>query len=262
MSEENAKKISMTVHQRDSKCETHGRYTERGMQFMVGYPIRWNGCGECIADESAREESEAKRKDEDARQAKIESALKIAGIPMAFRNRNFENYCVDRPEQQHALDVARDFADNFWIRHRPAGACLVFAGEMGTGKSHLAISIAQQVMRRGTAMYLRAADMIRRVRSTWSRESVQSEDEVLRMFERLDLLVIDEVGVQRGTEDEQRILFDVIDRRYSELRPTILLTNLNGASFAEFIGPRLMDRLRERAVVVPFKWASHRGRQQ
>jgi DNA replication protein DnaC len=116
-------------------------------------------------------------------------------------------------------------------------------------------------MLRGTAMYLRAGDMIRRVRGTWRKDSDQSEEEVLNLLGAdLDLLIIDEVGVQRGTEDEQMTLFDVLDRRYSELRPTILLTNLGGRAFADFLGPRIMDRLRERAVFVPFRWDSYRGK--
>lgn len=109
-------------------------------------------------------------------------------------------------------------------------------------------------------MQFMAGSPIRMVRATWRRDSRQSEQEVIDTLCALDLLVIDEVGVQRGTDDEQIILFDVIDRRYADLRPTIIITNLNGAAFAEVIGPRIMDRLRERAVFVPFNWASYRGR--
>lgn len=255
-----AKRISMHVQERAAACGVHGAHTERGMQFMAGSPIRWAGCSACNVAEREREEDEAKRKVEAQRQARIESKLKAAGIPPALRERSFDDYEVASGEQQSALDAVREFADNFWTRHLPAGAVLVLAGERGTGKGHLAIACAKQVMQRGTAMYLRTADLIRMVRATWRRDSKHSEQEVIDTLCALDLLVIDELGVQRGTDDEQIILFDVIDRRYADLRPTILITNLNGAAFAEVIGPRIMDRLRERAVFVPFNWASYRGR--
>lgn len=250
--------ISMQMHERPSTCEIHGAITERGMQWIAGRAIRWAGCSACNKAAQEADVAEEVRKQEAARQERIEARMKAAGIPEALRDRNFDTYRASNPGQQKALEVVREFADNFWSRHTPAGAMLVLAGERGNGKGHLAVSCAQQVMLRGTAMYLRTSDLIRRMRATWRRDSAMSEDELLSTMGQLDLLVIDEVGVQRGTEDEQIILFDVIDRRYADLRPTILITNLDGATFKDFVGPRLMDRLNERAIFVPFKWESYR----
>lgn len=253
-------KIEPQVHERPATCQVHGEYTERGGSLIAGRNIMWFGCPTCSKAEREAEEAETKRKEEQQRQARIEARMKAAGIPEAFRDRTFDNYRAETPEQQHAVAVMREFAENFWSRHRRAGTFAVLAGTPGTGKSHLALACAPAVMKRGTAMYLRTADIIRRVRATWRRDSDQTEEEVLHALAGLDLLIIDEVGVQRGTEDEQMILFDVMDRRYAELKPTILLTNLSGQAFVEFMGPRIMDRLKERAVFVPCKWESFRGR--
>jgi len=252
--------IKAETHYRQSNCAKHGEHKEMGGSLM-GRGIMWFGCSACKRAERDAEEAEAKRKDEEKRQARLESKMKAAGIPAAFRDRTFDSYETFTPEMVEAQRIVRDFAANFWSEHIKDGTFLVLGGDRGTGKSHLAIAAAQQVMSRGTAMYSRAADIIRRVRATWRRDSDQSEDEVLSLLSTgIDLLVIDEVGMQRGTEDEQIILFDVLDRRYADLRPTILLTNLDGREFAEFLGPRIMDRLRERAVFIPFKWESYRSR--
>lgn len=248
--------------ERDAVCETHGAYRETGGS-LTGRADRvlWFGCPECNRLEREREEAEAKAREEAARQQRIEARLNLAGIPRGFRDRTFDSYVTETDEQRRALEIARAYADDFWIKHAKDGGSLVFGGQPGTGKSHLALAIAQQVMRRGTAMYLDAMDLVRKVRSTWSREATMSEDAVLRQLGlEIDLLVIDEIGVQRGTEDEQMILFDVLNRRYRDMRPTILLTNLTGRAMAEFLGLRLMDRLKERAVFVPFMWESYRGR--
>lgn len=252
-------RIEIKSYTRSMTCEVHGPVTEIGYALVA--TTRWFGCPKCSEEKRVAEESEKARQEEAARQARLESRLNAAGIPQSFRSRNFDNFAASTKEQQYALSVARDFGEDFWQKHLRAGTFLVFAGDVGTGKSHLAIAAAQSMMNRGTAMYLRAADVIRRVRSTWRRDSTHTEEDVLHMLGyELDLLIIDEVGVQRGTDDEQIILFDVLDRRYSEMRPTILLTNLSGQQFVEFVGPRIMDRLRERAVFVPFKWSSHRGK--
>lgn len=258
------KRFDPKTHERAATCATHGAFTERGGSLFGGEGARvmWFGCPACNEATRAAEEAEARRREEAARQGRIEARMSAAGIPQAFRDRSFDTYETPTAEMTDALRIIREFADGFWSRHYQAGTFLVLGGERGTGKSHLAIAAAQHVMQRGTAAYTRAGDLIRRVRGTWRRDSSQSEEDVLRLFGvELDLLVIDEVGVQRGTDDEQMILFDILDRRYSELRPTILLTNLTGAAFSEFLGPRIMDRLRERAVFVPFKWESYRGKQ-
>src|SRR5260363_430530 len=96
------------------------------------------------------------------------------GIPLRFRTRQFEHYLADTPDKQHALKVAQDFARQFSV-HAKRGTFVVFSGRPGTGKSHLALAIAQHVMRNGTALYINTMDLIRRVRDTWRRDSEYSE---------------------------------------------------------------------------------------
>ena len=106
--------------------------------------------------------------------------------------------------------------------------------------------------------YTTALDLVRAVRDTWRRDSDRSELQLLNYLERLDLLVIDEIGMQYGTDGEQTILFDVLDRRYREVRPTILLTNQDKAGFKQFVGERTFDRLAETCRWVAFDWESYR----
>ena len=192
-----------TFH-RDADCATHGRYSEMGGSISGREDrVRWFGCPTCNKAERDEEEAQSRATEEAARQLRIESRLNASGIPMAFRGRTFDNFIVEIADMQHAVDVAREFADNFWSKHAKVGSFLVLGGVTGTGKSHLALAIAQQAMSRGTAMYMDAMDLIRRVRGTWRRDSTSSEEEMLAMLGSIDLLIIDEVGVQRGTDDEQ-----------------------------------------------------------
>jgi DNA replication protein DnaC len=78
------------------------------------------------------------------------------------------------------------------------------------------------------------------------------------MLGSVGLLVMDEVGVQYGTDAEKVLLFDVINRRYQDVMPTILLTNLDKAGLREYLGDRAFDRIRENGLLVPFVWESHR----
>jgi DNA replication protein DnaC len=77
----------------------------------------------------------------------------------------------------------------------------------------------------------------------------------------MDLLILDEIGVQFGSETERNLLFDVLNERYEDCKPTLLLSNLPKQDVAKYLGERVMDRLREDGGrVVVFDWESHRGR--
>lgn len=242
---------------RPATCPEHGDYEERGIN-LLGHRTIWTGCPACNQAAADKEAARQRAIDEAAAQRRMEDRLDVSGIPLRFRDRTFATFQASSPEQERAREIAQDFADHF-DRHRKQGTFLVFSGNPGTGKSHLAIAAGQAVLNRSTVAYLRVSDMIRTVRGTWRRDAERSEDATIRTLGDVGLLILDEVGVQSGTDNEQNILFDVLDRRYANCRPTILLTNLPSKEFREFVGERLFDRMKEIAVWVPFKWDSYRG---
>ena len=247
---------------RQSQCETHGAFEESGMTLPFGRRSTiWSGCSACNAERREAEEKRRIAEEEADRQRRMEQRLSTSGIPLRFRDRTFENFVADTPEKENVLKVAREFADEF-DKHFRAGTTVVFSGKPGTGKSHLAIAAAMAVMNTGTSLYLNALDLVRMVRDTWRRDSEMTESAVLQELSTVSLLVIDEIGVQYGTEGEQVILFEVLNRRYRDLMPTILLTNLGAKGMKEFLGERSFDRLREGGIWVAFDWESHRGKRK
>lgn len=243
----------------ERECPAHGKYIAQGeRKANIGRTI-WTRCPVCReADEQAIKD-EAERTAAAARAASIERALKLANIPKRFVGRTFETFVAGDAKQSTALTTCRAYAEDFGEALRTGGS-LVLSGAPGTGKSHLAASVMLQVMSGGcTVQYMTCMDMIRAIRGTWRRDSERTEDEVLReLGEALDLLVVDEVGVQYGTEGEQTIVFDVLDRRYRQMRPMILISNAGPKQFKEYVGDRVYDRLREIARWVPFDWESYR----
>lgn len=242
-----------------AECPEHGPYESKGIKIpFVGRTV-WTQCPQCTAEREAKEEAERRAKEERERQQRLEAVLDCAGIPARFRGRTLDTWVAETPEQQRALAVARRFVEN-WDEHQRQGTSLVFSGRPGTGKSHLAIAIAQALLGRTTVLYAGTLDIIRMIRATWGRDSAKSEAEVLDSLAKVGLLIMDEVGVQYGTEGEKVLLFDVINRRYQDVRPTIYLTNLDAAGLREYLGDRAFDRLREAGIWVPFPWNSYRGR--
>lgn len=242
-------------------CDRHGPYMAVGTRFVKLRRDIWGGCKACelIAERAERAIQRAAEERERAQrdQARVAEAIQHASIPERFKTRTLDNFTPTTPRQEEILTMAREYVAD-WRGNARAGRWMVFAGERGVGKSHIAIAILRALMPEHVGQYITCMGMIQAVRSTWERSSQVSETQVLRHFGSTPLLVLDEVGVQYGTEGEQTILFDVLDRRYRDMRPTILLTNEDLDGLHKFLGERLADRMRENTRWVPFDGTSYR----
>lgn len=179
--------------------------------------------------------------------------LQQASIPERYRGSRFDNYCPAHHSEERALEIARKYAESFDEKRRN-GSCLIFSGKMGNGKNHLACSIAHHILHQGySALIITAMRLIDKFRATWKKDSEISQEEITSVLVNIDLLIIDEVGSQRGTQDEQFILFRILNERYERKLPCLILSNLlprrqhqgTGPSLDHYLGDRLMDRLRE-----------------
>lgn len=247
--------FEVKVFEQPSECPEHGEFTQK-CRLILGKTF-CEKCPEC----NRIEEEERKRKlaihEEEEKQRQLERLFNRSGIPIRFRGKSFDNFQADTDGKKLALTKCREFADNF-KEHFQQGTTMVLSGSQGTGKSHLALAIAQQLMGRASVMYMNTLDAVRAVRDTWRRESEKSENQVLDELGGIGLLIIDEVGVQYGTEGEQVIMFDIINRRYRDMMPTILLTNLDKDGLKNYLGERSFDRLRENGIWIAFSWPSYR----
>ncbi|SDF80818.1 MULTISPECIES: ATP-binding protein [unclassified Duganella] len=240
------------------RCEQHGEFTS--MLLASG----WSTCVACAKSSemaAANAGNEAWRRELSARE--WEARLGRAAIPERFADRRLDTYRPTCPEGQQALQVAQRYADNFGAV-RKAGACLIFCGDIGTGKTHLSVGIAHAVLEQGgQAVFTSVRAAVGAVKETWERGAAKTEPQVLRELISPDLLILDEVGVQFGSDTEKLIMFDIINGRYESRRPTIIISNLALGELEKYLGARAVDRLREGGgKVVVFDWESYRGRRE
>lgn len=240
---------------REFECQKHGKYTATGRKLLKREV--WSVCPGCTSDREAQEQADREQRAIDLAKAEMEAKLEQVAVPARFVGKTLDNFHADTEPQKYALTVARDYLENF-DTYAKRGEGLIFSGMPGTGKSHVAGAILQALLPRRVGLYTTCMGIIRSVRGTWRKDSERSEGEVLRMLRAVPLLVVDEIGVQYGTDGEQTILFDVLDGRYREMQPTILLTNQDRAGLKQFIGERAYDRLTETSRWIPFDWPSYR----
>ena len=192
-----------------------------------------------------------------SKERKIEAFKKASSIPLRFQNCSFDNFNKSK-EKETVLDYAKNFQ-----KKKEQGTSLVLCGTTGTGKTHLVSALSFYLIEnyQTQVLYTKAFDVLREVKETYNRKSERTFSQVQKKHAQVELLIVDEVGVQFGTDTEKQILFEIINERYENLRPTILVTNLSLSNLKEFVGDRVVDRMKENnGKIIVFSGESFRGK--
>jgi len=241
-----------------ARCEKHGEYDATVVSLMDRRIV--GNCPYCAQERQEREEAEERANKQSRRQARIRDIQRASGIPQRFAEASFDGYRPPTKQAQANHAMCRAYAQRFSERHA-SGASLVLCGKPGTGKTHLACAIGNHVISALVlpVIYTSVTKLARSVKATYSRDADQTEEQAIRQYVEPALLVIDEVGAQRGSETELLLAQEIIDERYQQLRPTIIISNLPERELAGFIGERALDRMYEGGgAVLAFDWDSYR----
>lgn len=191
------------------------------------------------------------------RAMKMQRTFNRSGIRPLHQNCSFDNYLVECEGQMKALMLARQYVEEF----EGNIASFIFSGKPGTGKNHLAAAICNDLLLRGkSVLIITVADIMSSMKDTFGNRNT-SEEQLLNDLSKVDLLVIDEIGVQTESRYEKVIINQIVDRRSSSKRPTGMLTNSNMEEMNKLVGERVMDRMRlGNSLWVVFNWESYRHR--
>lgn len=250
------------VDYNERQCPEHGSYQHQQVEQFQG-PAKIQDCRSCHwqalnlagvpPDRRAAAQAEAGA-------ILVNELLIASGITERFKACGFFNFLSRTVEQSNALLICQAFAADFPARY-DSGQCLLMLGNVGTGKTHLASAIVQQVIRdhRARAVIVSASAIFRAAKAAMAKGAQHTEDDVLAELAGFDLLVIDEVGASRGSDWEVALLHEAIDKRYQAVRPTIVVSNLDRQGLQDYIGTRAMDRLRQGGgELIGFTWDSER----
>lgn len=243
-------------------------------------------CEECEVDkktEVKKEETEREwdkknreeqRKDSEhqKQQHELHPELFMGFIPAKFRKNSLDNFVGS----EEIKKILREYGDGFIRNTKYLGGkaffdeglvqypgSILFTGKTGCGKTHLAVSIITELVKRNfyirECCFVTAPELLLEIRATFrpsykkyddfGKCEADTENDVLDKYSKCELLILDDLGAEKVSDFTIQSLYLVIDRRNKNLKPTIVTTNLSLEEIETLIDARMASRLADMKVI-------------
>lgn len=190
------------------------------------------------------------------KQSRVDRLLASARIPQRYRHCEIEGLQIAR-SRGHSLELARIAATTFAKEYpfiQPPG--LIFMGDPGVGKTHLAIGIIKDLIRTRsvTCLFQPFPELLRDIQMSYDPVVQVSEFKLLEPVLETEVLVVDELGAQRPTPWVLDTVSYILNHRYNANRATIITTNYPDppentpppAVATDYLADRIGERMRSR----------------
>lgn len=204
-------------------------------------------CDGCSRKRAALEEADRLTKEAAIAQEKYRELIVQAKIPPKWRQTTFAS---SKPELNPlALKVAKRYAEKFSSQ---SPSLVFYSPGNGTGKTHLAACIANHVLheKRLPVLFKKARDLMLDIRRTFSDRGDMTEADILDRVLSMQLLVLDDVGVDPTSQWLQATYWTVFDRRLEWQLPVVVTTNkpFDAPAGEVFLADRIGDGALSRLV--------------
>jgi DNA replication protein DnaC len=181
---------------------------------------------------------------------RAERLIEEAKIPKRYEHCSLDSYVPREPSQKEAKLVVGKFIEQYPL----IDVGLLFMGTCGVGKTHLAVALLKEVIRKTSdrGLFYDFRDLLREIQGSWNSVSQTSELEVLRPVLDSRILVLDELGANKPTDWVRDTVSHIINCRYNDKRLTVFTSNYlddpskpGEETLTDRIGMRLRSRLYE-----------------
>lgn len=226
----------------------HCKKCGEALEVIIDVPIIGKKKVRCICScmKKVRDEAEERAKrDELDRNRRI-----------CFAGSSLMGCTFEKSDETEHLKMAKNYVRHF-DDFRSEGKGLLLYGTVGTGKSHMAACIANDLIEEGfTVLMTNFATMVNILQS-----SFEGRQEYINSLNRYTLLIIDDLGAERKSDYMQEQVFNIIDARCRSGLPMIITSNLTMQELTEptdIMCSRIYDRILERCHPIEVTGTSRR----
>ena len=219
-------------------------------------------------------------------EARVSRLLEAAHIPARYEHCTLADFSTDFTGAHRSLAAARLAAGRFVEEYPIEKTGLLFIGPIGTGKTHLAVGIIQELIRsKGVpSLFCDYRELLKEIQNSYNPSVQATELEILRPVFDAEVLVLDELGAVKPTEWVWDTVSHILNSRYNDKKTTVVTTNFSNLPPGEFavggsagsaarnamrsetLGDRITERMRSRLLemcrVVPLDGGDFRQRVQ
>lgn len=205
----------------------------------------------------------------ECREIKIaKDLLEKSGISSAFRAKTFENFNYELDNRLlKAYTISVNYTNNFIKNNleqkRKAHlnmSSIIFMGQVGSGKTHLSMAIANSLLNKGiSVIYMPFRDIITQIKQNLLDQDYYQK--ILSKYKNAKVLLIDDLFKGNITKSDINIMFEIINYRYLNNLPMIISTEYNINSLLnidEAIGSRILELSRGYVVELTGKKLNYR----
>jgi DNA replication protein DnaC len=169
----------------------------------------------------------------------IETYLKQSGIPLKYLKCAFENFrLIDENRKCYAA------CRQYLLQPKLDYPGLYLYGKCGTGKTHLSVAIARELLLKGQQVcFTSVPGLCFDIRKAITGDVKFSEQTAIKNYISCDYLVLDDLGVEKPTEWAKKTLNYIIYERDNNFKPTIITANLSLDDIANQIDKRISSRI-------------------
>jgi DNA replication protein DnaC len=202
----------------------------------------------------------------------VDSLFELTQLELRFRKNETQKRILKRamfPYHKRLHDFDFDFQpkikkaeikDLMTLRFLDTHDNILFIGNSGVGKTHLAVSIGMECIDKGlSCLFITSTELVNRLSRAHKRGTSET---MLKKYAGYSVLIIDEVGYLPFSKEGSNLLFQLINMRY-ERKSTIITTNIPLSQWAEIFGNKkltnaLLDRLVHHSKIIQITGPSYR----